>query len=378
MSLKATILGPAYPYRGGLATIMETLARTFIKRGDKAEVLTFTVQYPELLFPGKSQYRDGDAPQDIDITRCVNTVNPLNWIKTGLRIRRDAPDLLVMKYWTPYMAPCFGTIARLARRNGRTRAVVQIDNVVPHEHHLFDRMLTRYFVNSIDGFVYMSEQVGRELSEFTRGQKCVFSPHPIFENFGEPLSKAEACRRLGLNPNIDYMLFFGLVRDYKGLDMLLEAWAKLKAEGKTANRRLVVAGEFYADKKPYTDLIDTLALADDVILHDWFIDDAVVPAYFSLSDALVLPYRSATQSGVTQIAYNFNLPMIATRVGGLAEIVRDGVVGTVCEPTVDGIAEAVEEFYSKSLGARYRAAMPEEKKRFSWDKAVEALVDVSR
>lgn len=377
MSLKVTILGPAYPYRGGLASIMETLARTFRKRGDSARVLTFTVQYPSLLFPGKSQYRDGEPPVDVDITRCVSTINPLNWIKVGQLIRREAPDLLVLKYWTPFMAPCFGTIARIARGNGRTRVVCQIDNVVPHEHHWFDSMLTRYFVNSVDGFVYMSHEVGRELEQFTRGQKCVYSPHPMFENFGSPIPRREACNRLGLNPEVNYMLFFGLVRDYKGLDMLLDAWAQLKAKGATEGRRLIVAGEFYTDPRPYTDQIERLGLSDDVILHNWFVPDEQVPLYFSLADALVLPYRTATQSGVTQIAYNFDVPMIATDVGGLGEIVIHERTGLMCEPSVEGIAAALERFWGEALHDDMVAAMPEEKKRFSWERAAQALVDAS-
>ena len=375
MSLKVIVLGPAYPYRGGLATIMEMLARTFNRRGDSAEVMTFTVQYPSLLFPGKSQFRSGEAPADIQITRCVSTVNPLNWSKVGRMIRREAPDLLVFKYWTPFMAPCFGRIARLARRNGRTRTVCQIDNVIPHEHHFFDKMLTRYFVDSMDGFVYMSHEVGRDLAQFTTGQKCVYSPHPLFENLGARLERDEACRRMGLNPEVRYMLFFGLIRDYKGLDMLLEAWSKLKTEGKTEGRRLIVAGEFYTDKKPYTELIDRLGLADDVILHDWFVPDDEVPAYFSIAAALVLPYRTATQSGVTQIAYNFDVPMIATNVGGLGEIVLDGQTGIVCSPDVEGIAGAIDQFYTQNLGEKFAANMPEAKKRFSWESAVEALVE---
>lgn len=374
MSRKVTILGPAYPYRGGLASIMETLARTFNKRGDQARVLTFTVQYPSLLFPGKSQYRDGEPPADVNITRCVSTVNPLNWIKVGQLIRREAPDLLVMKYWTPFMAPCFGTIARIARRNGRTRAVCQIDNVVPHEHHWFDSMLTRYFVGSMDGFVYMSHEVGRELEQFTQGQKCLYSPHPMFENFGSPLPRHEACNRLGLNPEVRYMLFFGLVRDYKGLDMLLDAWATLKAKGATEGRRLIVAGEFYTDPRPYTEQIERLGLGEDVILHNWFVPDEQVPLYFSLADALVLPYRTATQSGVTQIAYNFDVPMIATDVGGLGEIIIHERTGLMCAPTVDGIASALERFWREELRPSMVAAMPEEKKRFSWERATEALL----
>ncbi|MDR0907444.1 MAG: glycosyltransferase [Rikenellaceae bacterium] len=366
MIKKLTLLGPAYPYRGGIATIMETLARVFQSRGARVDVKTFTVQYPSLLFPGKSQYRDGEPPEGINIIRCVNTASPLNWLKVGRLIAREAPDVVLMKYWTPFMAPCFGTIARVARRNGHTKVLVQLDNVVPHERRWYDRLLTRYFVGSMDGFIYMSEQVAGELTEFDTTKPRLYSPHPMFDHFGERLSKTEACKRLGLNPSVDYVMFFGLVRDYKGLDLLLGAWKILKERGEAHGRRLVVAGEFYADVAPYRQLIGELGLVEDVILHDWFIPDSDVKLYFSLADLLVLPYRSATQSGVTQIAYHFEVPMVVTDVGGLPEIVPDGTVGYVADITADSIAEAIERFYTGSNAERLREGFATEKQRFSW------------
>ncbi len=374
--LKITLLGPAYPYRGGIATIMETLARVFGVRGAEVDVKTFTVQYPALLFPGKSQYRDGEPPEGLRIVRCVNTVNPLNWHKVGRVIRREAPDFVLMKYWTPFMAPCFGTIARVARRNRHTKFLVQLDNVIPHERRWFDSLLTRYFVRSMDGFIYMSEQVGRDLAEFDTAKPRLYSPHPMFDHFGEKMSKEEACRRLGLNPEVDYVMFFGLVREYKGLDLLLEAWARMKRDGTAYGRRLIVAGEFYTDAAKYKDLIGKLGLADDVILHDWFIPDESVKLYFSLADLLVLPYRSATQSGVTQIAYHFDVPMIVTDVGGLPEIVPDGVTGYVAETTPESIALAIEKFYTDGNANRLRENFAEEKKRFSWSAAAEAIEEL--
>ena len=374
--MKIVILGPAHPYRGGLATIMETMARTYARRGHEVRIVTFTRQYPEFLFPGKSQTVDTPPPADLRIERAVDTVNPLNWIKVGRRLRRERPDMILMKYWTPFMAPCFGTIARIARGNGHTRVVCQIDNVEPHEHHLVDRPFNRWYLSSVDGFVYMSEQVHRELTAYTSAP-AIFSPHPMFENFGPSVPREEACRRTGLDPELRYLLFFGLIRDYKGLDLLLDAWALLRREGRLpADMRLLVAGEFYTDKEPYAAQIERSGIGGDVVLHDRFIPDAEVGSYFSAAEALVLPYRTATQSGVTQIAYAFDLPMVSTDVGGLPEIVLDGRTGILCRPDAESIAGAVERLLSAGELERLRANFAVEKRRFSWDEMCDRLVEV--
>ncbi len=265
-------------------------------------------------------------------------------MRVGRRIRRERPDFVLMKYWTPFMAPCFGTIARLARGNGHTKVLCQIDNVEPHEHHLTDKPFNRYYLRSVDGFVYMSEQVHSELQAYTDAP-ALFSPHPLFENFGERVARSEACVRLGLDPANRYVLFFGLIRDYKGLDLLLDAWARLKRAGRTEGRRLIVAGEFYTAKEPYLKQIADNGLQEEVLLHDRFIPDEEVKHYFSAADFVVQPYKTATQSGVTQIAYQFCVPMVVTKVGGLSEIVPDGRVGYVCEPTSEGVADAIERMY---------------------------------
>ncbi|MDE6711569.1 MAG: glycosyltransferase, partial [Alistipes sp.] len=333
-----------------------------------AEVLirTFTLQYPSLLFPGKSQTVSTPPPDDLRIVRCVNTVDPFSWLRIGRLVRRERPDFVLLKYWTPFMAPCFGTIARLARRNGHTKVLCQIDNVEPHERHFVDRPFNRYFLRSVDGFIYMSEQVHRELAVYTDAP-ALFSPHPLFEQFGSRVDRGEACVRLGLDPAAGYALFFGLVRDYKGLDWLLDAWAKLRREGRIADKKLIVAGEFYTSEEPYRAQIAAHGLQDDVILHDHFIPDAEVKYYFSAADCVVQPYKTATQSGVTQIAYQFCTPMIVTGVGGLAEIVPDGRVGYVCPPTVEGVAEAIERIYEPGVLERFRENCVEERRRFSWE-----------
>ncbi len=375
--MKITIVGPAHPYRGGLASIMETMAREFKRRGDVVDIKTFTVQYPKLLFPGKSQTVDTAPPEDLDIVRCVNTMNPLSWIKIGRQIRREKPDFVLMKYWTPFMAPCFGTIARIARSNGHTKVICQIDNVEPHEHHLIDYPCNMYYLRAVDGYVYMSDQVGEELREYTQAP-ALFSPHPMFENFGQRVDRREACEKLGLDAQLNYAMFFGLIRDYKGLDILLEAWSRLKAEGKTKGRKLIVAGEFYSSKERYLSQIERGGIADDVILHSNFVADEDVKYYFSAADFVVLPYHTASQSGVTQIAYNFSLPMIVTNVGGLPEIVPHDKVGYVCQPSFNAVAEAIERAWSGDNLERFTQNLVEERKRFSWAEMCNKIVEVFR
>ena len=374
-TMKITILGPAHPYRGGLASIMEIMARTFQRRGDEVDIKTFTLQYPSLLFPGESQTVATPPPADLRICRCVNTMNPLNWVRVGRRIRRERPDFVLMKYWTPFMAPCFGTIARIARGNGHTKVLCQIDNVEPHEHHLTDKPFNRYYLRSVDGFVYMSEQVHSELRAYSDAP-ALFSPHPLFENFGERVERSEACVRLGLDPANRYVLFFGLIRDYKGLDLLLDAWAQLRRAGRTEGRRLIVAGEFYTAREPYLNRIADNGLQDEVLLHDRFIPDDDVKYYFSAADFVVQPYKTATQSGVTQIAYQFCVPMVVTKVGGLAEIVPDGRVGYVCPPTAEGVAAAMDRMYEGDALKRFRENCVEERRRFSWEEMCSRITEL--
>lgn len=376
--MKINFLGPAYPYRGGLATIIESLAREFQARGNEVTIDTFSLQYPRLLFPGKSQFRTGEKPHDISIARTVSTVGPLSWWRVGRRLRREAPDAVVLKYWTPLMAPCFGTICRLARKNGKTKVIVHLDNITPHEPHFYDRMLNRYFLGSCDGFIYMSEAVNRDLRTYLPNAKALFSPHPLFDNYGTKVPREEACARLGLNPEMGYVMFFGYVRDYKGLDILLDAWALLKAEGKTADRKLLVVGEVYGSDAKYREQIERLGLQEDVVVHSDFVPDEKVADWFSVADMVALPYKSATQSGVTQVAYAFDVPMVVTNVGGLAEMVEDDVVGVLAEVSARSVADAIAKVYEGDNLTRYREGVSRNKARFSWSATADRIEELFR
>lgn len=362
--MKIVILGTAWPYRGGLAVYNERMAREFAAEGDEVSIYTFTLQYPSFLFPGKTQYSTEPSPQDLRIVRSLNSVNPFSWQKTGRAIRALQPDILIIKFWLPFMAPCLGRVARIVKRGGRTRVVSILDNIIPHEHRPGDRLFSRYFSRSVDGFVAMSESVLEDLNRFDTVKPRVFCRHPLYDNFGPKATRDEALEFLGLDPGQRYMLFFGLIRDYKGLDLLLKAYADSRF--RKMNVRLIVAGEFYSGSEKYLEMEKQLGLEGMVVWKSDFVPDSEVRYCFGAADIVVQPYKSATQSGVTQIAYHFEKPMLVTDVGGLAEIVPDGRVGYVVRPDEHAIADALVDFFSNNRQNEFTEGILAEKKQYAW------------
>ncbi|MFI3315871.1 MAG: glycosyltransferase [Rikenellaceae bacterium] len=369
-------LSTAHPYRGGIAAFNETLAKYLMSLGHSVRIITFTLQYPSFLFPGKTQYSSSPAPEGLDISRQVNSINPFNWMKVGLKIKKAKPDMLFVRYWSPYLSPALSTIARIAKSNKHTKVVALADNIIAHEPHFYDNILTDYFVGCCDEFMVMSREVENDLRVFTKSKKVTFYPHPIYENYGEKVSRDQACELLSLDKELRYSLFFGFVRDYKGLDILLDAWAKVCVKKGFEKCRLIVAGEYYSDKGKYIEQIERLGISDKVLMFDKFIDDDKVKYYFCASDSVIQPYKSATQSGVTQIAYNFDTPMIVTNVGGLAEIVFDGESGYVVEPNADDVAVAIEQLYSSDAYKEISQKIPNYKDRFSWKTFANKLAEM--
>jgi D-inositol-3-phosphate glycosyltransferase len=370
---KVVIIGSAHPLRGGLATYNERLAKEYINQGNDVVIYTFSLQYPGFLFPGKTQYSSEPAPEGIPIRIKVNSINPFNWIRIGREIRKSRPDLVIVKFWIPFMAPCLGTICRIIRKNKHTKIISILDNLIPHERRPGDLLLIRYWVNSADGFIAMSRSVLAEINQFliSKPKPTLFCPHPLYDNFGESVSKAEAKKRLKLDSGYSYILFFGFIRDYKGLDLLLKAFADERL--RAFPLKLLVAGEFYTDSKPYYQLIRELNLEEDVIMSNDFIPDSAVGNYFCAADLVVQPYKSATQSGVTQIAYHFDKPMIITDVGGLAEFVPHEKVGYVVKSSEKEIADAILRFYEEKKESEFSANAAIEKQKYSWGKMTEAI-----
>ncbi len=369
---KIIIIGSAYPLRGGgIASYNERLAKEFMLQGFDVTIYTFSLQYPKILFPGTSQYSNEPAPVYLKIKVCINSINPFNWIKVGNELKRLKPDIIVVRFWIPFMGPCFGTILRKVKKNKYTKIVCIADNIIPHEKRFGDIPFTKYFVKPVDAFVTMSKKVLNDLHIFAKNKPAKFIPHPLYDNFGEKINKQKAREKLGIGLDEKIILFFGFIRKYKGLDILLEAMKILK--DRDQNIKLLIAGEFYDDEKFYTNLIDKFEIRENLILHTDFIADNEVKFYLCAADCIVQPYRNATQSGVTPLAYHFEIPMIVTNVGGLPDLVPDKKVGLVAEPNANDLAQKIIKYFQ--LGEDFFLPhLREEKKKYSWNNMVQAVL----
>ena len=380
---KVIIIGPGHPLRGGLATFNQRLAKEFIDQGNDCCIYSFSLQYPSFLFPGKTQFSNEPPPENLKINSVINSINPFNWIKIGNRLKKEKPDIIVVRFWIPFMGPALGTILRRVRKNGHTKIICIADNVIPHEKRFGDKSFTRYFLKSCDAFITMSEKVMDDLRLFqkinsirqTKPAKLV--SHPLYDNFGDIVSTLEARKHLGLPENEKIILFFGFIRKYKGLDLLLEAMSILKnIKPQTLNIKLLVAGEFYEDAKQYYDQIEKLGIKDQLILKTEFIPDSEVKYYLCAADAVIQPYRNATQSGVTPLAYHFEKPMLVTNVGGLPSLVPDGKVGLVVEANPNAIADGIIKFYQS--GEQYFIPhLRIEKQKYSWANLTSAIFQLA-
>ena len=369
--MKIIIVGTTYPFRGGLAAFNERLAREYIQQGHEVEIFTFSLQYPSFLFPGKTQFSSEEAPTDLKIHRTINSVNPLSWLLTGMKIKKLNPDKVIFCYWMAFIAPCFGTIARIVR-SPKTQIVALIHNMIPHEPTILDKLFPKYFVNAMDGFVAMADSVIEDVKHFDANSKPkIVSPHPIYDHYGALLDKKDAAIKLGLYDQNAYILFFGFIRQYKGLDLLLEAFADERL--RKFPLKLIVAGEFYENPEPYLSQIAKLKLGNFVELRTVFIPDSEVRNYFSVADIVAQPYRTATQSGVSQIAYHFEKPMLVTNVGGLAEIVPHGKVGYVVDVEPAQIADALVDFYENKRADEFIENIKTEKLKYAWSQMTEAI-----
>ncbi|KAA3435912.1 glycosyltransferase [Rufibacter hautae] len=367
------LVGPAYPFRGGIAASSESLARTWQQMGHQVEIYTFTTQYPSILFPGKSQCEDGPAPKDLVIHQELSSINPLTWISLGYKIKKKKPDLVLFRYWLPFMAPSLGTVAKIIKGNKHTKVVALTDNIVPHEKRPGDKALTQYFVDACDAFVTMSSTVTEELKQFNKNKPVVSQPHPIYDTYGQKLPREVALRELNL-PEGKYLLFFGFIRHYKGLDLLLQAMKDQRL--KDRDIKLIVAGEFYESPETYQQIIEEGNLQQSIIQATEYIPHEKVKAYFSIADLVVQPYRHASQSGVTQIAYHFEVPMIVTKVGGLVEMIPDQKVGYLVDVNPTAIADAIEKFYKEEKSREMVENIREEKKKYTWEALATAVTQV--
>ena len=368
---KVFIIGPAFPLRGGLASFDELFCEALNKEGHQCEIISYSLQYPNFLFPGSTQYHvNGTAPKNITIHTLINSVNPLSWFKTASFIKKQKPDFIIFRFWIPFMGPALGTIARLVKKQN-IKVLAITDNVIPHEKRLGDKQLASYFIKGCDAFVTMSKAVMKDLEKFTNTSHKKYLLHPLYTAFGDKIPKQEARLKLHLKQDDRVILFFGLIRKYKGLDLLIEAFSLLKAN---PHNKLLIAGEFYEDKQPYFDLISKYKLEEQIILLNQFIPNDDVKYYFSAADIVALPYRSATQSGVTQVSFHFEVPTLVTNVGGLGEIIPHNVAGYVVEPKPQAIASSLEDYFENNKEQAFTEGMKQEKQKYEWSIFVNEII----
>ena len=375
--LKIAIIGPAHPLRGGLASYNERLAKQFIDEGNEVTIYTFSLQYPSFIFPGTTQYSTESKPSNLTINVCINSINPFNWIKVGNNLKNEKPDLVIVRYWLPFMGPCLGFILRQIKKNKQTKIVCIADNIIPHEKRFGDKAFTKYFVQPVDAFITMSDKVMTDLKLFAPTKPTQLVAHPLYDNFGEKVSKEEARLKLGIKNEELILLFFGFIRKYKGLDLLLNAMKIIKnSKFNIQNSKLLIAGEFYEDRKAYDEQIEKLDLQESLILHTDFIPDSEVKYYLCAADVVVQPYKNATQSGVTPLAYHFEKPMIVTNVGGLPSLVPNNKVGLIAEPNAESIAEKIIDYFTKGE-TYFLPHLIEEKKKFTWSKMTTSIKQIA-
>ncbi|MFO7868712.1 MAG: glycosyltransferase [Bacteroidales bacterium] len=361
--MKIISIGPAHPLRGGIADFNERFTKELISLGHDASIISFSLQYPSVFFPGKTQYAPTKDLTKIPIYASINSTNPLTWFQTAKYIREQKPDVVFIQYWMPFFAPALGSIANSIGKKHKTHIIGICHNFVSHEPKPGENTLNRFFIKKCTSAVAMSHTVAQDIREQHKSIKIIETPHPLYDNFGTTISKQEACKTLHLNPDKKYILFFGLVRAYKGLDLLIEACAQLQ----TPDTHILIAGEFYDSEKKYTDLIKKYSLEDTVTIHNSFIPQDKVHLYFSAADIIAQTYHSATQSGITQIAYHFEKPMLVTNVGGLSEIVPHKKVGYVCEKNPNDIAEALDDFFTHDRTDEFVSNIKQQKQLYTWE-----------
>ncbi|MGC6470160.1 MAG: glycosyltransferase [Flavobacteriales bacterium] len=372
--MKIALVGTTFPFRGGIANFNDRLCQQLNNENHQVDIYTFTVQYPKILFPGKTQLSSNEKPKELNIIRSIHSLNPFSWLITGNRIKNKNYDIVIIPFWLPLMSFSLAIIARIIKNNRQTQLISIAHNIIPHESRLGDKFLTKFFIKPIDKFMVLTKKVMYDLHQFNITKQCAVSPHPVYDNFGDAIEQDKAIKKLGLHPKFNYILFFGLIRDYKGLDLLIEAMARIRTTNQ--NIKLIIAGEYYSDKSFYDNLINKLNLNDCIIQFDKYIPDNEVSNIFCASDLVVQPYKTATQSGVTQIAYHFEKPMIVTDVGGLKEMCPHEKVGFVVQPNKNEIANAINRFYEKNLAKEMEKNIQFEKQKYSWSIFTEKLLSL--
>lgn len=368
--MKIAFLSPFYPFRGGIAQFGDSLYLALAKNNE-VKAFTFTRQYPSVLFPGKTQYvSKDDLNRNIPVNRILDSINPISWNKTAKEIIKYSPDVVLISYWMPFFAPAFGKIAAKLRKKG-IKVIALLHNVIAHENRFGDKALTKYFFNKCDGFVLLNKNSEKDLLDLKPDAKYIIQTHPLYDHYGNKIDTAEARKKLNIPGDKKVILFFGFIRDYKGLDLLIESMKNLNDK-----HLLLIAGEVYGDFKKYDELIDKLNVRNKISLHVRYIPETEIPLFFSAADVCLLPYRTATQSGIVGIAYHFDLPVIVANVGGLAEMVEENKTGLIIhEPSPMMIPEKIRQYFDTVSTRNYVSNIEAYKQTHSWKALAEKVIE---
>lgn len=371
--MKIAFLSPFYPFRGGIAQFSDSLYLSLLKDND-IKAFTFTRQYPKLFFPGKTQYvSPDDLNRNITAEKVLDSINPLTYYKTAKEIIKYSPDLVLISYWMPFFAPAFGKIAGLLKRKG-IKVIAILHNVIAHENRFGDKELTKYFFNKCDGFVILNKSSEKELLEIKPDAKYIIHPHPLYDHYGEKIGQVEARNKLNITAHKKVILFFGFIRDYKGLDLLIESMKDLDD-----SYLLLIAGEVYGDFKKYDELIDNINVRSKLNLYIRYIPETEIPVFFSASDVCVLPYKSATQSGIIGISYHFDVPVIVSNAGGLSEMVEENKTGLIVNEAVPEVLSAsIKEYFKGELKFKFVHNIKEYVLKNSWNALAEEILSMAK
>jgi len=368
--VKVIIVSPAYPLRGGIAESTELLYEEYLRKSIDCQIISYSLQYPSFLFPGKKQTINNPGKEKFNIVSTLNSINPISWHYVSKNIVSKKPNYVILRYWHPFFAPCLGFIASRLKKN-KILTIAWVDNVIPHENIFLQKNLTKYFLNRIDSALVMSKSVKNDFLKIVPTKKVVYSPHPIYNNFGPIINVNKSRKVLNLDLSAKYILFFGFIRKYKGLDLLLDAFADLRIKKKGI--KLIIAGEFYEKKSMYLNKINNLKLSSSVLIFDQYIDNSQVAHYFCSSNLVVQPYLSATQSGVSMIAFHFLKPVLVTKKGGLSEYVSHRKDGYIVDVSVKEISDAILDYFDNKRQENFSKELSKKLDFFSWEKLLDAF-----
>ena len=368
--MQLALIAAAPPYRGGISKHTSILVEK-LSQNHSVDVINYSRQYPDFLFPGKTQYLDDKSEND-NSSRMIDSINPLTWFSTGNKLAKKNYDLVIFRFWNPFFAPALGVIDGIIKKKSSHKKLISLcDNILPHEKTPLADYLTTYLFDKLDGHVVQSSQTENELQEVVENPVYEKRLHPIYTNFPKKIDKITARKKLGLSAK-NIILYFGIIRDYKGFDILLNAIAELKDSG--LDFHLLAGGECYGSDEKYTQLISNLGISDYITWHNKYIPDSEVSNYFSAADVVALPYRTASQSGVTQMAYSYDLPVIVTKVGGLPEIVDEGQSGFTIEPeNPTELANILEKNLKAGTFLEMEIYIKIFKQKFSWEYFVNGI-----